>query len=99
MLPKLSKNLFQAKAKLATKKAFNFKAFLITAFFAGTTAIAGTQLPAHISINDLIKKQNEVELTLKPAEVQGTTIASHRSHSSHQSHRSHYSHYSSYSDD
>ena len=61
MLPKLSKNLFQAKAKLATKKAFNFKAFLITAFFAGTTAIAGTQLPAHISINDLIKKQNEVE--------------------------------------
>jgi len=97
MLPKVNKNLFQAKAKQVKSKAFSFKTFLVGVLFAGSTAMAssGSAIPTAVEMDNLIKQQKEVAFTLKPSLTGLTTVAGHYSHSSHSSHSSHRSHYSS----
>lgn len=91
MLPKMTKNLFRDKAKQVSSKAFNFKTFLMSVFFVGTTAMAGVSVPTALEMDNLIKEQKQEIFMLKPS-VEGLMLAGHGSHSSHGSHGSHASH-------
>ena len=94
MLPKVAKNLFTEKAKQAKKSSLNIKMFLMGVLFAGTSAVASTNIPA-VDLDQLVESQKQVSFTLQPSEAGMKTIAGHYSHSSHASHASHRSHYSS----
>jgi len=95
MLPKLNKNLFQTKTKQIKDKAFNFKAFLVSILFAGTTAMASVSTPTTQEMNSIIANQKQEVFTLKPSIETTRHYAYHSSHRSHYSHSSHRSHYSS----
>jgi len=101
MLPKLNKNIFQAKVDSSEKKSFGIKKLLISILFAGSAVIANanSSLPQESEqISKILQSEQVTAFTLQPSEKGIKTLAyhySHRSHYSHGSHRSHYSHYSS----
>jgi len=101
MLPKLNKNVFQAKVESIKKKSSPIKKLLVSILFVGSAVVANANNISPLLDKEITQKvqvHQESLFTLQPSEKGVKTLAyhySHRSHYSHSSHRSHYSHYSS----